>query len=147
MAAPQDPLRNFRFRLEIDGITQAGFSEAAIGEGSNDPIEYREGTDVISVRKLNGLAKYANVTLKWGVTDSLDLAAWFQTVVDGATPLADARRNVVIRLQDETGQDKAAWEITRAWPSKYNPADLNAKGTEVAIDALELCNEGIKRIQ
>ena len=27
-----DPLRNFRYRLEIDSITQAGFSEAAIGE-------------------------------------------------------------------------------------------------------------------
>ena len=27
-----DPLRNFRYRLEIDNITQAGFSEVAIAE-------------------------------------------------------------------------------------------------------------------
>ena len=147
MPPPQDPLRNFRYRLEIDGIQQAGFSEVAIGEGSNDPIEYREGNDLTTVRKLNGLAKYANITLKWGVTDSLELASWFQMVVDGATPLADVRRTVIIRVQDETGQDKAAWEVTRAWPTKYNPTDLNGKGNEVAIDSLELCNEGTRRIQ
>ncbi len=32
-----DPLRNFRYRLEIDGITQAGFSEVMIaGQIAND---------------------------------------------------------------------------------------------------------------
>ena len=61
--------------------------------------------------------------------------------------LDDIRRSVVIRLQDEAGQDKAAWELTKAWPCKYDPTDLNGKGNEVAIDTLELCNEGIKRIQ
>ena len=43
MAARQDPLRNFRYRLEIDQIQQAGFAEVAIGDLSNEPIEYREG--------------------------------------------------------------------------------------------------------
>ena len=143
----QDPLRNFRYRLEIDGIEQAGFSEVAIGETSNDPIEYREGNELTTVRKLNGLTKHANITLKWGVTDSTDLNAWFQMVNDGATPLDSARRTVVIRAQNEAGEDKAAWEVTRAWPTKYNPTDLNGKGTDVAIDQLELCNEGIRRIQ
>jgi phage tail-like protein len=147
MPPPQDPLRNFRYRLEIDGIQQAGFSEVAIGEASNDPIEYREGNEPITVRKLNGLAKYANVTLKWGLTDSLELSAWFQTVIDGATPLDDVRRTVVIRVQNESGEDKAAYEVTRAWPTKYNPTDLNGKGNEIAIESLELANEGITRIQ
>ena len=40
----------------------------------------------------------------------------------------------MIRLQDEAGQDKAAWELTKAWPCKYDPTDLNGKGNEVAID-------------
>ena len=45
MAERQDPLRNFRYRLEIDGIDQAGFAEVAIGDSSTDPIEYREGDE------------------------------------------------------------------------------------------------------
>jgi phage tail-like protein len=142
-----DPLRNFRYRLEIDGIVQAGFSEVAIGDASNDPIEYREGNELTTVRKLKGLNKYGNITLKWGLTDSIELSNWHRMVVDDATPLAAARRTVVIRVQNEAGEDKAAWEITRAWPTKYNPADLNGKGNEVAIESLELANEGIRRIQ
>lgn len=142
-----DPLRNFRYRLEIDGIVQAGFSEVAIGDASNDPIEYREGNEITTVRKLKGLNKYGNITLKWGLTDSIELSNWHRMVVDDATPLSAARRTVVIRIQDESGADKAAYEITRAWPTKYNPTDLNGKGNEVAIESLELANEGIRRIQ
>jgi phage tail-like protein len=142
-----DPLRNFRYRLEIDGIVQAGFSEVAIGDSSNDPIEYREGNELTTARKLKGLNKYGNVTLKWGLTDSVELANWHRMVADEATPLAAARRTVVIRIQDDSGEDKAAYEITRAWPTKYNPTDLNGEGNEVAIESLELANEGIRRIQ
>jgi len=142
-----DPLRNFRYRLEIDGITQAGFSEVAIGDASNDPVEYREGNELTTVRKLKGLNKYGNITLKWGLTDSMELSNWHKMVVDDATPLSAARKTVVIRIQDDSGADKAAYEVTRAWPTKYNPTDLNGKGNEVAIESLELANEGIRRIQ
>ncbi|OJF14204.1 phage tail protein [Couchioplanes caeruleus] len=145
--ARQDPLRKFRFRLEIDGLQQAAFSEVSIGDLANDPIEYREGDEPTTVRKLSGLTKYANVTLKWGITDSTELAAWHQQIVGGATALEEIRKTVVIRVQDEAGADRAAFEITRAWPCKYDPTDLNATGNEVAIDSLELCNEGIRRIQ
>jgi phage tail-like protein len=145
--ARQDPLRKFRFRLEINGIDQAAFSEVTIGDLASDPIEYREGDEIPTVRKLSGLTKYANVTLKWGITDSVELTEWHQQIVGGATLLDEIRKTVVIRMQDEAGNDKAAFEITRAWPCKYDPTDLNATGNEVAIDTLELCNEGIRRIQ
>lgn len=143
--ARQDPLRNFRF--EIDGIEQAGFAEVTVGDLSTDPIEYREGNEITTVRKLNGLNKYGNITLKWGITDSTALADWHQQVVDDSTALADVRKTVTIKVQDEAGNDKATFEVYEAWPCKYDPTDLNAKGTEVAIDTLELCNEGIKRTQ
>ena len=86
--ARQDPLRNFRYRLEIDQIQQAGFAEVAIGDLSNEPSSTARATRS-PMRKLNGLTKYANVTLKWGITDSTELADWHQLVVDG-TLLDDA---------------------------------------------------------
>jgi len=143
----QDPLRNFRYRLEIDALDQAGFSEVTMGDLSTDPIEYREGNELTTVRKLNGLNKYANIVLKWGITDSTELADWHQMVVDDSTLLKDARKSVVVRVQNEAGEEKAAFEIINAWPCKYDPSDLNATGNEAAIDTLELCNEGIRRIQ
>lgn len=143
----QDPLRNFRYRLEIDSLDQAGFSEVTMGDLSTDPIEYREGDEITTVRKLNGLNKYANIVLKWGITDSTELADWHQMIVDDTTKLDDVRKTVVVRVQNEAGEEKAAFEIVRAWPCKYDPSDLNATGNEAAIDTLELCNEGIRRIQ
>lgn len=141
-----DPLHDFRYRLEMDGVVVAGFSEVAIGDASNAPIEYREGNEITAVRKLQRLNKYGNVTLKWGLTDSVELANWHRMVADEAAPPSAVRRTVIIRIQDETGADKAAYEITGAWPTGYNPTDINGKGHEVAIESLELANEGIRRI-
>jgi phage tail-like protein len=142
-----DPLRNFRYRLEIDNITQAGFSEVAIAETMIDAVDYREGTDPPHVRKLSGLTKYGNITLKWGLTtggSALDLFKWHAEVSAGQ--IKERRKKVVIVVQDEAGVDSARFVISDAWPVKYDPSDLNAKGNEVLIELLELANEGIERV-
>ena len=142
-----DPLRNFRYRLEIDGITQAGFSEVAIAETIIDAVDYREGTDPPHVRKLSGLTKYGNITLKWGLTiggSALDLFRWHADVSAGL--IKERRKKVVIVVQDEAGTDSARFVVTDAWPVKYDTSDLNAKGREVMIELLELANEGIERV-
>jgi phage tail-like protein len=141
--ARNDPLRNFRFRVEVDQITQGYFSEVAIGETTSEPIDYREGIDPTHVRKLPGLTKYGNITLKWGVTDSTELYSWHAKIVkDG---IKDQRKNVKIIVIDESGADKASFLVSEAWPTKYDPSDLNGKGNEVFIELLELVNEGIER--
>lgn len=138
----KDPYRNFRYLVEIDGIAQAGFSEATIPDSAQDPIEYREGNEPPTARKLPGLIKYGNVTLKWGITDSMDLYNWRKLVEDGK----DARRNMAIVLLDEEGNPAARWEFNEAWPSKYDAPDLSAKGTDIAVETLEIVHEGLKRI-
>jgi phage tail-like protein len=142
-----DPLRNFRFRLEIDGIAQAGFSEVMIAETTIEAVDYREGTDAPFVRKLSGLTKFGNITLKWGLTvggTALDLFRWHNDVSAGL--IKDRRKKVVIVVQDEAGTDAARFVVENAWPVKYDPSDLNAKGNEVMIELLELANEGIERV-
>jgi len=139
-----DPYRQFRFRVEIDGITQAGFNEVSFADITTDPVEYREGTEPPVFRKLSGLTKYGNITLKWGITDSMDLYNWRQQVID--TGAEGARKNMSIILVDEAGGDKVRWDIVEAWPSKYDPPDFSAKGNEVAIESLEIVHEGFKRV-
>jgi phage tail-like protein len=138
-----DPLRNFRFRLEIDQITQAHFSEVAIGETVTDAVDYREGTDPTHVRKLPALTKFGNITLKWGVTDSTELYDWHKKIVAGQ--VQSNRKTVKIVVMDEAGADQASFLVSEAWPTKYDPSDLNGKGNEVFIEVLELVNEGIER--
>jgi phage tail-like protein len=140
----QDPLRNLRFRVEIDNLAVAGFSEVIIGATTTAVIEYREGNEPEHVRKLPGLHKFGNVTLKRGVTGSLELYDWHKQVLTGQ--IVTARRNVVIVVADETGADRARFVVRDAWPIRYEPGALNAQGHEVFIETLELANEGIERV-
>mgnify|MGYP003402735604 CR=1 FL=1 len=142
--ARQDPLRNVRFRLEIDGLQVAGFSEVAIGATTTEAIDYREGNEPLRVRKLPGITKYGNVSLKRGVTDTRELFDWHHQIVQGQ--ISSSRRNVVIVVLGEAGDDRARFVVSNAWPTKYDPSDLNAKGNEVFIECLELANEGIERV-
>jgi phage tail-like protein len=140
-----DPLRNFRFRLEIQGIQLASFSEVAIGETTTEAIDYREGMDPMHVRKEQGLTKFGNITLKRGVTDSLEIFNWHKAIMGGQ--IQSNRKQVAIIVIDEAGSDKARFVVSEAWPTKYDPSDLSGKGNEVFIELLELVNEGIERVQ
>ena len=102
--ARNDPLRNFRYRLEIDSIAQAGFSEVTIAETTIDAVDYRDGTDPPHVRKLSGLTKYGNITLKWGLSigaNALDLIKWHSDISAGH--ILEKRKSVAIVVQDEAG--------------------------------------------
>ena len=144
--ARNDPLRNYRFRLDIDNLAVAGFSEVAIAETVIEAIDYREGDQPPHVRKLSGLTKYGNITLKHGIAvgaGSLDLFNWHKAVSDG--DVLNQRKRITIIVLDEAGQDKTRFVVSEAWPVKYDPSDLNAKGNEVLIELLEFVNEGIER--
>lgn len=141
--ARNDPYRNFRFKVEIGGIKTASFAEATIPDTTTDAVDYREGTDLPYQRKLSGLTKYGSITLKKGLTDSMELYEWRKLVEDSGA--IKARKSISLVLVDEEGNDKARWEIIEAWPTKYDPSDFDAKGNAVVIESLELVHEGIKR--
>ncbi len=140
------PYGNQHFRVDLgDGAegAAAGFSQVVLPDISMDVIEYRNGNDKESgVRKLPGLARYDNVTLRRGLIGSLTLYTWINQVRNAD---ANARRTVTIALLAE---DLTAvvftWKLLRAWPLKYRFGDLNAKGTDVAIEELVLAYERLE---
>ncbi len=137
-----DPLRNFRFRLEIDGIPRAGFSEVTGFDATLEPSECRDGNEETNLRKVPGPTKYGNLMLKRGVTNTLDLRKWYEDAAGGDV----RRKNLVIVVLDEAGADVARFEVIEAWPCKYAPMDLSAKGNDVSIETLEICHEGVRRV-
>jgi phage tail-like protein len=139
MAARVDPYKNFNFTVSINGIT-AGFSECSGLDSEVNVIEYREGGDN-RVRKLAGLAKFGNVVLKRGVTESLDLYQWHRNILQGQN---DRRDGSIVLLDDER-KPVARWNFKNAFPCKYQGPSLNAKGNEVAIETLELACEYLER--
>ncbi|MCP4368469.1 MAG: phage tail protein [Deltaproteobacteria bacterium] len=133
-----DPLSSFNFLVEIEGVTSAGFQEVNLSDNENDITEYREGNEDITVRKLPGLKKFSNVTLKRGLTTDKALWDWRKKVMDGQVE----RQNVSIILLDENRNERVRWNIINAWPSKWTGPELKAPASEIAIETLELCHEG-----
>ena len=143
VGARKDPYKAYNFLVEIDGITRAGFRECSGLDSAQDPIEYREGNEkYLTVRKLTGLVKYSNISLKYGTTsDDEDIWNWRTKAVDGKVE----RRDVSIVLLNDEAVEKRRWNLREAWPTKWTGASFNATGNEVAIETLEIAHEGIKR--
>jgi len=139
--AIQDPYKGFRFRVEIHGIQQAGFSECSSVGSHIEVVEYREGGEVSSVRKLAGKTSYPDITLKWGMTDSQDLYAWHLQTVQGNIQRQDGS---VIQL-DDIGNEKLRWNFYKAWPSKWDGPAYSAKGNDVSIETLTLTCERVEK--
>jgi phage tail-like protein len=140
----KDPFQNHRFRVEINGITQANFSEIIFPESVSEVIEHREGTQ-INAQKQSGFTTYTPLVLKWGLTASMDLYNWRKFIEQGK--INTMRKNLSVILIDEEGQDAARWDFTNSWPSKYKGPDLNAKTNEVAIETLEIVFETMQRVK
>lgn len=138
-----DPYGNYNFLVEIDGITRAAFHEASGFDSSVDIIEHREGGENITLRKLPGMVKYSNISLKWGTTNDRDLYDWHMQWVNGDP--AAKRKNGSVILLDRQGQEKVRWNFFNAWPAKWTGPSFSAEGNDVAIEALELAHEGLKR--
>ena len=136
-----DPYGNFNFTIEIDGIERAAFQECSGFDSTIDVIEHREGGENTTPRKLPGLTKYSNITLKWGMTNDRELYDWHRRVVEGEIE----RKNGSIVLRNRKGEEVARWNFVRAWPTKWDGPDLNAEGNDVAIETLELAHEGVER--
>ncbi len=135
-----DPYRSLNFRIEIDGLTLGSFSECSGLSSEGDVVEYREGTDVpLTVRKLVGLRKYTNFTLKRGYTQNSELWDWYKNIVNGVPD----RRNGSIILMDEERNDVMRWSIESAWINKIEGPTFNASGNEVAIETVEIVHEGL----
>jgi phage tail-like protein len=148
MAVQRDrPYNQFNFLVDLgtgdtDG-PDAGFQEVS-GIGMEVAIaEYRNGNDRENqVRKIPGLTKYANVTLKRGIIGSLSLYSWLDQTRNG--DLGGAR-TVIIQLQSEDHtQTVQTWKLLRARMIKHVSGPLNAKGTDVAMEELVLAYERLE---
>jgi phage tail-like protein len=139
-AERRDPYRSFNFQLEIDGVPLGAFSEASGLTAEGDAVDYREGVDVQqNVRKLPGLRKYSNITLKRGYTQDKSLWRWYGNIVNGQPD----RRDVTIVLLNESRQPVLRWHAESAWINKIEGPSLKAAGNEIAMESVELVHEGL----
>ncbi len=149
MAVLRDrPYVQFNFLVDLgDGSgtdsPQAGFQEMSNVGMEVTVAEYRNGNEKEnSVRKITGLNKATDVTMKRGVIGSLNLYSWLNQIRNGDQA---AYRTVTVHLQNE---DHTAvvqtWKLLRARIIKHISGPFNAKGTDVAMEELTLSYERLE---
>lgn len=140
---------SMRFRVSVDGInlgswaTCAGlsvdFKHKRIGEGGN--YEY----SLILPERV----EYKAITLRRAMSpqESALVQRWLAEVVSGwyqaASPRDFGPRTAEIELFDATGRTVvASWTLRNVYPARWSGPDLDASGSRVALEALELVHEG-----
>jgi phage tail-like protein len=137
----RDPFRSYRFLVEIDGITRAGFKECSGLDTSQDVIEYRNGNEPATPRKLPGQTRFSDITLRRGLTDDAELWQWRESAINGDVQ----RKNGSIVILDEKGEEKLRWNFSDGWPSRWIGPTLDAAGQDVAIETLDISHEGLRK--
>ncbi|MDJ0653686.1 MAG: phage tail protein [Xanthomonadales bacterium] len=142
----EDPYGGYNFLVTVNGVSDDGnavsgsFTEASGLESEVAPIEYRNGSEDITVRKIPGLKKFTNITLKRGITGDIDFWNWILAAMDGQVERAEGS----VTLLDENRQEVMRWNFRRAWPCKWTGPGLNAANNEIAMETLEICHEGLE---
>jgi phage tail-like protein len=141
------PYVQFNFLVDLGtGSTdgpEAGFQELSnIGMEVN-VAEYRNGNEKENaVRKITGLNKATDVTLKRGVIGSLNLYEWLNQIRNGDQ---GAIRTITIQQQNEDHtQVVQTWKLLRARIIKHVSGPFNAKGSDVAMEELTLAYERLE---
>lgn len=144
MAERTHPYGAFNFLVNFDGAEMLGGFADVSGLGTEITIaEYRNGNERENhVRKVPGIHKVSDVTLKRGIIDSKSLWDWIkQTRNEGVL----AQKNVVVTLLDETRNAVQSWKLRGVVPMKYSGPTLAAKGGgDVAMEELVLSAEAVE---
>lgn len=156
-ATVEDPLKVFRFRVEIDGFARAGFSEVTGLTRTTEISEYREGGANETVQKSGGLTNFGNITLKRGQIiggarggdfDFLNWASEVHDVASGGFGSVDYRRDLDVSQFDQGDAEVVRWRVENAWPTNFKAfSDLSGTSSDNSIEELELAHEGFSEVK
>lgn len=142
MAGRTDPYLNFNFHVEIDAIIVGGFSDVSGLEVEMTVEEYEEGGVNTHPHRLPGRFEYPNIVLTRGLTDYGGFWSWIERVRSESVP----RKNVSIYLLDAGGTQRWGWEARDAYPVKWSGPELQADGSAVALETVELAHGGLSKM-
>jgi phage tail-like protein len=145
-----NPYPAFNFLLSLggdsgngdEGTIVGGFSDVTGLKFSVQYADYRNGNEKVNtVRKVQNTFTVDDVTCKRGVIGSRDLFAWLEDVSRGTV---DAR-TVTVSLLDESRNTVCTWKLLNTQPKSWSgPALAGKGGTDVAMEELVLCCQGIE---
>jgi phage tail-like protein len=146
-AGREDPLLGFNFAIDVGGTVKGYFTEVAGLGSENEIVEQKVVNDkgIEVVLKIPGRLKWGDITLKRGITSSMDLWDWRRQVEEGK--VKDARKNGSIVMYDRELKEAARWDFRNAWPSKISGPTPKSDGNEIGVEELTIVHEFISRVK
>jgi phage tail-like protein len=147
MADREDPLVAFKFGLEIEGKLSGFFTNVG-GIGSETEVIAQKINNPDSgenmIQQIPGRLTWTPITLKRGVTSSIDIWEWRQQVVDG--DIEGARTNCSIVAYSQDNEEIARWNLENAWPSKVIGPEMDSGSTTYMMEDVTIVHEGVIRV-
>jgi phage tail-like protein len=158
-----DPLRNFRFQVNIHHQTSKGSMAARLGfmtcaglSAETDRIAYRQGGFNTTTQKMPGQTDFPPLTLARGMmVGTEDQYLWFKevfSVVAGngpkTQPGTDFRADIDIYVlahpwtRSTAVPVKAKFHVYNAWVQSLAYSDLDAGGNGLIMEQMVLQHEG-----
>ena len=133
----------WRFKVTIDEVEAASFTEVKGLSVQRDVVEYWEGGENTFHHKLVGATRWTNIQLLQGSSDSTTLFDWLKKAVDGTIE----RKNGSIMALDRRGEVVARWNFRNAWPCRYQGPDFRGGVSQIAIELIELAHDGFEKVK
>ena len=145
MANTRDPLVSFHYAIEVQGMVKGYFTECTGIGSEHELIEHKivdeKGRE--SIQKIPGRLKWENITLKRGITGTMDIWDWREQVVQGQ--VEKARHSGSVIMYNQSLEPVARWDFVNAWPLKVSGPTMKADSNEFGIEEVTLVHEGMKR--
>lgn len=141
----KDPFGSMRFFVDIGNVITGSFRECGGLGSETELIETKEalkGGFTIYI-KTPGALKWENISLKRGITDSMEIWEWRKQVEQG--DVEGARMNGSIIMYDSEGNQSARWNFIKGWPQKVTGPSFNATSNEIGVEELVIVHEGLVR--
>ncbi len=159
-----DPLRNFRFQVNISHVTSKGNMAQRLGfmtvgglSVETDLIAYRQGGFNTTTQKMPGQTNFPPLTLSRGMMVGFgDQYEWYKeifSVIAGrgparGAPPTDFRSDIDIYVlahpwtRSTSVPVKAKYHVYNAWPQSLAYSDLDAGGNGLIMEQMVLQHEG-----
>ncbi|WP_432666843.1 phage tail protein [Wukongibacter baidiensis] len=134
------PIGNFYFSVEIDGIQEGNFLKASGVASEVEVEEYEEGGVNHFTHKIPVRIKHSNIVLEKGVTSSKELLKWFSQIQEGII----IKKNFSIILWNQGKEIVRRWNFYNGYPVKWEAGELDALGTSILVERIEITHEGMK---
>lgn len=141
---PRSFFNKFKFLVEIDGITYAGFQKCSELSAELAKIEHWEGGSLIP-NKSPGRLSFTDITLERGGTRDMELYRWFEETARasaglGGTGLPDPfyKRTLDIVQLDRDDSVLQRWNVVNAFATKFVAGEWDNTTDEKVMTSVTL---------